>query len=248
VTGETTIRRRGRPPRITREQIVDVGVGIAREQGIAAVTMTSVAGALGVAVPSLYHYVNGRAELLGLLGRQLVESAGVDVDDALPWTEWLIGFAHAFRLQLLREPSLATLPHLNAHGLLSIPTLERGVAKLTAAGFDATTAFAHVTNIASVATSAVYREHCVDEELLAGRSRLDTFRDALSQYPRDEAPRLWALADAWDEVPPRTETDPLSHFDREVRLLVAGMEAQRTGRLVIADVVLADLDSEQPRE
>lgn len=246
MSNDAPTRRRGRPPRITRDQIVDVGVVIARERGVGAVTMTSVAAELGVSVPSLYHYLSGRSELLGLLGRRLVESPGVDVDDALPWSEWLIAFAHAFRLQVLHDPALGALPHISAHGLLSIPILERGVAKLAAAGFDATTAFAHVTNVASLVTSVVYREHCIDEELLAGRARLDTFRDALSRYPRDAAPRLWALADAWEQVPPGTETDPLSHFDREVRLLVAGMAAQLDGRLELGEVRFAGLDGEPP--
>ena len=98
VTGEMTMRRRGRPARIPRAQIVDIGVEIAGERRVAAVTMMSVAAELGVAVPS--------------------------------------------------------------------------------------------TIIASVVTTAVYREHCVDDELLAGRSRLDTFRDALAQYGRAEAPKL----------------------------------------------------------
>jgi AcrR family transcriptional regulator len=71
VMTEAAARPRGRPPRISRDQIVEAGLAIAREHGITAVTMTSVAAALDVATPALYHYVSGRGELLALLGRHL---------------------------------------------------------------------------------------------------------------------------------------------------------------------------------
>ena len=236
----STTARRGRPPRISRERIVEVGLAIAREHGIKAVTMTSVAAELDVATPALYHYVSGREELLGLLGRSLLEPSLLPAADDLPWTEWLLAFAHAIRTQAYEEPTLGVLPHLSAHGLLSVPTLERSVEVLTAAGFDAQTAFLHTTNIVNVVFTSVYREHCIEEEHAAGRSRIVTFLDALRAYPREQAPQLWSVADAWEEVGPGTETDPLSHFNREVRLLIAGMEAELEGRLVIEPVVLAD--------
>ena len=236
MAGDTITPRRGRPPRISREQIIDVGLAIARARGISAVTMTSVAAELDVAVPSLYHHVTGREELLGLVGRSLVDRSKFAVDGDLPWTEWLFAFAHAIRLQVLHEPTLGVVPHLSAHGLLSIPALERGVDVLTRAGFERNSAFSNVSNIVSAVLSTVYRDHCVAEEQAAGRPRIATFLDALHQVPRDEAPLLWALADSWDELRPDAQSDPVSHFNREVRLLIAGMEAELEGGLVIEPV------------
>jgi AcrR family transcriptional regulator len=235
----TATSRRGRPPKISRESIVEAGLAIAHEQGIKAVTMTSVAARLDVATPALYHHVSGHEELLGLLGRSLLEPAHLPAGDELPWTEWLFAFAHAIRAQAIAEPTLGVVPHLSAHGLLSIPTLERGVEVLTAAGFDAQDAFLHTSNIVASVFTSVYREHCTEQEQAAGRSRIVMFLDALREYPRDQAPRLWAVADAWEHVGPETETDPVSHFNREMRLLIAGMEAELDGRVVLEPVRLA---------
>jgi AcrR family transcriptional regulator len=234
----TATRGRGRPPKIRRELIVEAGLAIAHEHGIKAVTMTSVAARLDVATPALYHHVSGREELLGLLGRSLLEPSHLPAGDGLPWTEWLFAFAHAIRAQAVAEPTLAVVPHLSAHGLLSIPALERGVEVLTGAGFDAHEAFLHTSNIVSSVFTSVYREHCTELERAAGRSRIVMFLDALREYPRDQAPRLWAVADAWEEVGPDTETDPVSHFNREMRLLIAGMEAELDGRVVLEPVRL----------
>ncbi len=239
-------RRRGRPPRISRERVVEAGLAIAHEQGIKAVTMTSVAARLDVATPALYHYVSGHEELLGLLGKRLLEPVSLPAGDDLAWTEWLFAFAHAVRAQAIAEPTLGVVPHLSAHGLLSIPTLERGVEVLTNAGFDAQDAFLHTSNIVSTVFTSVYREHCTEQERAAGRSRIVMFLDALRQYPREEAPRLWEVADTWQDVGPDTETDPVSHFNREMRLLIAGMEAELAGRVTLDPVRLARVDTDRP--
>jgi hypothetical protein len=151
----------------------------------------------------------------------------------------LFAFAHAVRAQALAEPTLAVVPHVSAHGLLSIPTLERGVGVLTEAGFDAQTAFLHTSNVVATVFTSVYREHCTRQEHAAGRSRIVMFLDALHEYPRAQAPTLWSVADEWDEVGPDTETDPVSHFNREVRLLIAGMEAELAGRVTLEPVRVA---------
>jgi AcrR family transcriptional regulator len=242
----TDTPRRGRPPRISRERIIEAGLEIAREQGIKAVTMTSVAARLDVATPALYHYVSGLDELLGLLGRSVLEPSHLPPGDELPWTEWLFAFAHAIRTQALAEPTLGVVPHVSAHGLLSIPTLERAVEVLTIAGFDEQSAFLHATKIADTVFASVYRQHCTEQERAAGRSRIVMFVAALREYPRDEAPRLWAVADAWDEVGPETRVDATSDFNREVRLYIAGMEAELAGRVTIDPVRAAEpVDSDE---
>ena len=55
--------RRGPKPKLTVEQIADAAIAIADENGLAAVTMQSVADRLGATKMALYRYVPGRAEL-----------------------------------------------------------------------------------------------------------------------------------------------------------------------------------------
>lgn len=59
--------KRGPRPRVTTDEIVRAAIAIADAQGIAAVTMRSVAERVGVGAMTLYGYVPGRDELLGLM-------------------------------------------------------------------------------------------------------------------------------------------------------------------------------------
>src|SRR4051812_3646584 len=85
----------GRPPLMDRERIVSVALDIAHEHGVKAVTMTSVAERLGVAMPALYYHVSSRDELLGLIGISLLHTEtppSAVLDD---WRGWMTEFGRA---------------------------------------------------------------------------------------------------------------------------------------------------------
>lgn len=65
--GDATTPRRGPRPKASIDDIVEAGVAIADDEGLAAVTMRSVADRVGVGAMTLYGYVPGRQELLGLM-------------------------------------------------------------------------------------------------------------------------------------------------------------------------------------
>src|ERR1700730_3202215 len=94
----------GRPPLMDRERIADVALEIAHEHGVKAVTMTSVAERLGVAMPALYYHVSSRDELLGLVGTSVLQR--IAVPELSAWDEWLLAFAHALRARALEDPGL----------------------------------------------------------------------------------------------------------------------------------------------
>lgn len=73
-------RRAGR-----RRQIVDAAWGIAREEGLAALSLRPLAAAVGMRAPSLYEYVAGKDEILDLMFAEGYEAFG-EVVDALPRT------------------------------------------------------------------------------------------------------------------------------------------------------------------
>src|SRR5689334_22630148 len=60
-------RSRGPKPVLSLEQIARAAVDIADGEGLAAVTMQRVADQFGFTAMSLYRYVPGRAELVGLM-------------------------------------------------------------------------------------------------------------------------------------------------------------------------------------
>ena len=58
--------RRGRPPRFTPEQLLDVVVAEFNARGYDATTMEDIAGATGMTKSAVYHHVSGKEELLRL--------------------------------------------------------------------------------------------------------------------------------------------------------------------------------------
>src|SRR5437660_1489730 len=57
--------RRGPPPSLTVHGIAAAGIDLADARGLAAVTMRSLASAVGVSAAGLYRYVASRDELVG---------------------------------------------------------------------------------------------------------------------------------------------------------------------------------------
>lgn len=86
---------------ITHEQVIDAAAGVADRDGLAAVTLAAVAGAIGVRAPSLYSHVDGldglRRDLARrathLLGERLRSAAGDRADPVAA----LRSIGHAYR-------------------------------------------------------------------------------------------------------------------------------------------------------
>lgn len=97
-------RRRGRPPQISRERIVEA----AFELGFENLTMAAVAARLGVTHQSLYGWVRDRDELIDLMSDQLI--AGIEIKqpgDSRAWREWLRSVAYSLWDLACRHPGFA---------------------------------------------------------------------------------------------------------------------------------------------
>ena len=95
--------RRGRPPKITRDQIVDAVLS----HGFAGITIPEVAQRLGVTTMTVYRHAATRAELLGMAWeRVLHEHAWPDRN--LPWRDLLDEYATAVWDLLAEHPGAAT--------------------------------------------------------------------------------------------------------------------------------------------
>ena len=92
-------RRRGRPPQITRDGVVDAAARLLRADPDTPLTMANVAAAAGVTPTALYRHFRDRDELLdALVGRILSERNAALPHDG-PWQEqlraWILsGFDH----------------------------------------------------------------------------------------------------------------------------------------------------------
>ncbi|SEG95263.1 regulatory protein, tetR family [Nonomuraea solani] len=94
----------GRPAQIDRAAIVAAALAIADTQGLAAVTMPSVATRLGVTAMALYRHVGGKEALLDALVEALLTETPLP-PAGLTWQERLERLAHAIRATALRHPA-----------------------------------------------------------------------------------------------------------------------------------------------
>jgi AcrR family transcriptional regulator len=122
---------RGPVPEHSRREIASAGVAIADASGLAAVTMRSVAAAIGTGPASLYRYVATRDELLEVmtdLARGELAYAGTGSGD--PVAD-LLGLAHQGRALYLRHPWLLDVPASgNLPGPNAVTYLEHALAAL----------------------------------------------------------------------------------------------------------------------
>jgi AcrR family transcriptional regulator len=98
----------GRPAQIDRAAVLAASLQLADEQGLAAVTMQSVADRLGVTPMALYRHVANKADLLdGVVESILLEVPLPDPTD--DWATRLTALARGTRLAARRHPEIFPL-------------------------------------------------------------------------------------------------------------------------------------------
>jgi len=122
---------RGPAPEHSRAEITAAAVALADTAGLGAVTMRSVAAAIGTGPASLYRYVATRAELLELMADQARgELAYAGTASAEP-TVRLLALAREGRALYLRHPWLLDVPAAPIPGPNAIAFIEHSLAALT---------------------------------------------------------------------------------------------------------------------
>jgi AcrR family transcriptional regulator len=108
--------RRGRPTKITREQLAEATTRV----GLADFRLAEVADYLGVTVQTLYNYVEDRDELRHMAA-ELLEQRMQAPDDSLEWPDLWRLWAHEVRVIYARHPGLAGI--LMAKPIANAPPL-----------------------------------------------------------------------------------------------------------------------------
>ena len=87
--------RRGRPPRATREQIVDAAVALLRDAPDEPLTMARVANAVGLTPMALYRHFKDRDELMDAVVGQILMERNASIPREGPWQDqlraWVLG-------------------------------------------------------------------------------------------------------------------------------------------------------------
>ncbi len=130
-------KRRGRPPKLTRAQILQAGYDLLRSQGREALTMRAVAEALGTGAMSLYTHVRDKDELLIGISGLALEKLVVDDPVSGSWQEQLAHWAHSLREQMMTYPEALELMSRQHHGSPQLLLAARGAIQiLHGAGFE----------------------------------------------------------------------------------------------------------------
>lgn len=131
-------------PRISRERVLAAAVSLADESGLAALTMRSLADALGVKPMSLYHHVANKEEILD----GIVDVVFAEIELPTPgadWREEMRRRAHSARRVLAQHPwALALMETRTSPGPATLRHHDSMLGVLRAAGFSlAATAHAY---------------------------------------------------------------------------------------------------------
>jgi TetR/AcrR family tetracycline transcriptional repressor len=85
-------------PNLDRERLIAAAFSQLEEEGLDGLSMRRLAGRLGVQAPALYWHVADKAELLGLMAREIYAAAYAGVPPVGDWRAWLESFGRALRL------------------------------------------------------------------------------------------------------------------------------------------------------
>jgi TetR/AcrR family tetracycline transcriptional repressor len=96
-------------PSLTRDQIVAQAFALLEEEGLESLSMRKLAGKLEVQAPALYWHVADKAEVLGLMAREVYAAAYAGTKAAQDWRDWLRQFGRALRASLASHRDAARL-------------------------------------------------------------------------------------------------------------------------------------------
>ncbi|MDV6014143.1 TetR/AcrR family transcriptional regulator [Haloechinothrix sp. LS1_15] len=213
-TGRAGGRGRGRPPVITREQIVRA----ARDVGLDRLRMSSVAEALNVRPAALYHHVRSRDELVELVAWQVLEETNYDdwtPDNGTGWRGWIRAYAHALRRAMLDNAALFQYIRLTTAATTHrLDHIERLVGVLVDAGFGYTTA-SHTIQHVHLMIEAEVRDAVEPEG--SQQRQFTEFHRALAARPGDDLPHLRRMAEH------RPGPDPDAQFEFMLDCLLEGL-------------------------
>lgn len=205
-------RARGRPARISREQIV----AAARRAPGPELTMQAVADELGVSRKALHYYVGNRQGLLTLVvvDRFEAELKRVHLPDDGDWRVVLRAYAHAYRDGIVQVgEGVDQIPFRGVGAVAVLALAERVLAAMLSAGFDADDARRGVTAVANIAQTAAHDMlHTSVRDFHQGQTRAALERSADTDYP--------ALRLVLDSAPRPDE----GQFEFELDLAIAGLE------------------------
>ncbi|MBZ4409901.1 TetR/AcrR family transcriptional regulator [Myxococcus sp. XM-1-1-1] len=202
-----------RPRSLTLPGIADAALTVIEREGLAALSMRSVASALGMGTMSLYRYVEGREALESLVVDAVMRDVRLPGPGGdTPWTERVKTLLGQVRGAVARHPCVAPLVLTRRHcteGTLA--WAEALLALLTEGGFEGLARLVALRTLVSHVFGSVQLMHlgALSGEGTAALTQLDAGRHPLLRQTAGDARRL----------PPDEE------FRRGLDVVLLGLEA-----------------------
>lgn len=221
--------KRGPKPRFSTEDVVQAAIGIADREGLQAISMRSVAQAVGVSPMAIYTYVRSKNELLALMYDRVL-GEGEQAPPGLSWREALEFMARARWSLSERRPWLMGLalhrPPLGPNLMIRVEAVMAalGGLGLTEIEKDMLVDVLHsyiegALHEAREAREAEQRSGMTDEQWIA------IVEPALqAQLDPQLFPHLIRLGEAWREQR-HLLTDPSRRFEQGLQVVLDGIGA-----------------------
>lgn len=221
--------KRGPKPRFSTDDVVQAAIAIADKEGLQAISMRSVAQAVGVSPMAIYTYVRSKAELLALMFDRVM-AEGEALPPGLGWRESLEFMARSRWNLSQRRPWLLGLalhrPPLGPNLLAKVESVMRALdgTGLTELEKDLLVDVLHnfiegALHEAREAREAEQRSGLTDEQWIA------IVEPALQERLDPERfPHLIRLGEAWREQR-HLLSDPSYRFEQGLQVVLDGIGA-----------------------
>lgn len=206
-----TTPRRGRPPRVTREAILD-----AVDTSGRAFTMAGLASQLNVSEPAIYYHFPSKEALLVELGARVLGELKLP-DHALDWEPWLEQFARGLLELYQRHPALhdVDMTVIIASQPAMVRLVDQALSHLVGHGFTVRSAAVALQTVLAVLQPYGTSRNTDDQESM--RAAQATLRDIAVVA---EAPLAAALYDDAQYY------DVESVLQQQMRIVLAGVRAE----------------------
>jgi AcrR family transcriptional regulator len=188
------------------------------EQGLAGLTMRSLATAVGTGPMTIYNYVDGRQGLEQLVTEAVMAEARWPAEQLDDWTDDVLAIAagmwHAVRSHPHAIPLILTRRSLDLPTLIPAEALLGALARSGRSGAELLTAFRTVSGFVSGFAQA---ELAGPLAVQRGQD-LTAITDRIAQLPTDQFPNLIEIAHA------AIDSHPENEFRTGLRIILTGLQ------------------------
>lgn len=233
---ERQVSRRGRPRRLTLDQVLDAALQI----GLADLTMNQVAEQLGVAKAVLYGYVGGRDELVRLATARAGQRHPFPEDNGQPWPDYALEHARAvFDLMTGDVQLVASYLSGGLGAVVQVDRTEAWIASLTKRGFTGREAILLEQAIGFVVLGAAVNYNHAVTLRSRGLPHSTQARDVVCKRPAEDLPLVRENLETFGREP------TAANWEFSLVLLLQGIARDRRA-LTQASADLSDLGDRPP--